>query len=274
VILAEEPSCSLDHVFREVGGAGGFDVASILKGEDGRDRLLLVDCKGTPRSDLEAQQRQALRIATAAIPDLGFGDAADRVSLVLLARWREAVPPQARRRPFWMAGLGAQRTVVPLPTWWWFQPFVAASSQDGEVEVVFFGRWGTSEPPPQARAKESPERCVLAKVPLRRARLAGSHAELRNLTVRARPGFLRASISLDASVFPEQDEGLSKIVEKEMTPPGWWFVGETNDKGVMRLNWEKQEVCSGLATQGEVDSAGKEFLAWLGSLLEGRSRPQ
>lgn len=239
---------------REVGGAGDLDVVALFD-----DAFLLVDCKNSAPAmsgGLEDQQDQALRIAIAALSNITTEHALRGVHLVLLAGWRDLeLPTLNGPLPGWLPAGSTTVRRVPAPTWWGLVPLALP---DGSEHLVM-GPWG------ELGAKLPRDLATSAKTsatePVRI--LLG-----RELILQLRPGHMEAPLC-GAIRIPAKVWGSAYVQQlreaayaSRLDDASWRFVGESNEKGNVRLWWE----CS--TPNHEAMSSAKVLASRLSAAME------
>lgn len=255
--LAGVDAPSVLWVAREIGGAGGIDVAALLQSK-GERSLLLIDCKNASaasRLDLVEQDVQAQRLLIATLSNLWFCEPPKRVKLVLLSGLSsDPYTPL----PWFSVGTGADDPIVEIESWC-MRPF----KRDG-LDYVAFGRRSSvatskkrNERPPKGKSPSQPHapfslRCHMQDSRISAIRLGvaadvdkGSRALpvdagkiiKRIVTKRKDP---RSSDELREEVSQAAD-GLrtlrARLYEDPKAVDGYEFVGESNEKGRVRLQF-------------------------------------
>ncbi len=237
---------------REIGGAGSIDLGVLFRTRRGvaRRRLVLVDCKDAKahaRKDLIDQCAQAFRLTQAACSNISMDPPLDpsEVSLVLLAglAWGAGLPDEvvSMPRPGWSVG-GSFMTIqaplvhayLPLRSEARPEPWLAVQElrPSGEEKDLWKAAWArTAREKNNASSRKtrrghaqpgsaSPLLHLPVSAPVHKAALAGRVAEgseplaIRRLLLDGRAGGSPAA--------------------------GWRYAGETNDKGFVRLWWERE----------------------------------
>lgn len=258
-------STKLRAVLREVGDGGGCDLA-IFHEQDHATRLTLVDCKGAADTKRKAQLVQAHRIVLATVPNLWTEPPLRSVRLVMLAPWRPAEPPDsARARPRWHGDANIDFEAE----WWGYVPF-----RCGEEEYVYFGGWSELSASPELRALH--QRRTAARIetvqPGRNIAIHGLLLETHRIGGVVR-GTLRISAKDYASAMGTTTKAKSTAaaVFIECRSAGglrsgtWQYIGETNDKGFVRLVWERTGRASG--QNQDLAEAESELLAFLREVI-------
>lgn len=234
---------------REVGGAGSLDLAALFRRGEQRT-LVLVDCKDAKshgRAKLLEQAAQAYRLVLAAIPNLLIepGLHPGEVKLVFLAglSWGTALPAEIldMPRPGWE--VGGRFTEIDPPVFHAYLPVkIAEGERAGEWLAV--QRWGTSADGKGRAGATDLWTAGWAEL----ARRANTRAARRA----PEPGrfacvLVDAEVHLAALTGPAAGgaaSGVRRLLDegrRRSAPcPGWRYAGETNDKGFVRIWWERE----------------------------------
>ncbi len=278
-------------VMRELGGGGGCDVSALLADAAGRTRLLLVDCKGAEHRGLRDQQSQALRIALATVPNI-VAPSPPRVRIVLLTGWSPSLRLPPLPQPFPGAGGGLQPGHGQLPeiVWWGFLTAAIANQEGGYDDHVMLDSWeglaagGVAKQLFASRKKTLRSPFFLIQAAEDLCTPAGKRWA--TVQMRARADFLRISVRVMAETYVAALKGPTRAgapmwahcarqIGYQEPFPGWSFVGETNDGGCIRLNWEldgwrslQRRADAEAVAEQERASFRRRFLDRVSSLLQ------
>jgi hypothetical protein len=244
----------LDAVMREVGAGGGADIAVLATDSANQRHLRLVDCKPAHHTDVREQWVGATRIALAAIPCFAFKPAPASIRIVLLGG---CSPLHAREMPptedqciipaWWQDGC---RVCIPRMDFWGYLPFARCNDSKDEELVLVGPRVDMVNPGlAQDVAREIAGKKKFQPPEYREnyKKLGGCSDACLELALTRH--FARASVVVGKAGNLDMLETwrpactplrrLRELAYGEAPEP-WWFVGESNDKGFVRLNWESR----------------------------------
>lgn len=233
---------------REIGGSGGIDVAAFF-GQS--DKLLLVDCKNskpaTPQS-MRNQRIQANRLVLSTLSNIT--PLPSLVSVVLLAGWSPHVEDSSfEHLPGWRSSDATSR--IPSAVRWGVIPF-ALEGDDRPWCVI--GRWTALGSQEWAAAMS---RVALAHRPYGRVRQFSNGLTLRedgpSLTTLRVPAADYAAATGASSSSAHVRTLLDWAYSGRLDMPGVTFLGETNEKGNVRLCFasDGSDAWDGLVSQIE-----------------------